>query len=51
MPLTVHRVYEDGWIVLRADGDDIVSAVFTVEGQQRPLALAVLVKGRNEAVH
>ncbi|GAB3974333.1 hypothetical protein GCM10029978_055710 [Actinoallomurus acanthiterrae] len=45
VPLRGHRVHEDGWIVLRADGDDVISAMFAIDGHPRQLALAVLIKG------
>jgi enediyne polyketide synthase len=42
-PLTVRGAYEQGWVLLRAGTDDVVSAVVDVDGQPSPVALAMLV--------
>ncbi|NDU71412.1 SDR family NAD(P)-dependent oxidoreductase [Actinomadura sp. DSM 109109] len=43
--LAVQGIYENGWVVLRAGGDDIVSVVLSVEGEAGPTAVAIPVKG------
>lgn len=43
--LAVRGVYENGWVLLQAGGDDIVSIVLSIEGEARPLAMAIPVKG------
>ncbi|MFE0023253.1 SDR family NAD(P)-dependent oxidoreductase [Amycolatopsis sp. NPDC059021] len=37
--------YDGGWLVLRAGGALVASAVFPVDGCQRPVAIAVLTEG------
>ncbi|MEU9874414.1 SDR family NAD(P)-dependent oxidoreductase [Actinomadura sp. NPDC048021] len=43
--LDVQGVYENGWVVLRAGGADIVSVVLSIEGEAGPTAMAIPVKG------
>ncbi|GAA4084673.1 SDR family NAD(P)-dependent oxidoreductase [Actinomadura miaoliensis] len=43
-PLTVDGVYEHGWVRLRAGTGSVISAVVSVEGLPRPIALAVLAR-------
>jgi enediyne polyketide synthase len=43
-PLTVRGAYEQGWVLLRAGQDDVVSAVLHIDGDTQPVAVAVLVR-------
>jgi enediyne polyketide synthase len=43
--LRVRAVYERGWISLRAGDDDVTTAVLEIEGQPRPVVVAIAVRG------
>ncbi|MDH2429182.1 type I polyketide synthase [Sphaerisporangium sp. TRM90804] len=48
-PLTVRGAFEQGWVLLRAGADDVVSAVVDVDGRPSPVAVAVLASPAREA--
>jgi enediyne polyketide synthase len=43
-PLVVQGVYEQGWVLLRAGVDCIASSVLALDGEQRPIAVAILAR-------
>jgi len=43
-PLVVQGAYEHGWVLLRAGTDGIASSVLHIDGEERPVAVAVLAR-------
>ena len=43
-PLVVQGVYEQGWVLLRAGADGIASSVLYLDGERRPIAVAILAR-------
>ncbi|MEV4285534.1 SDR family NAD(P)-dependent oxidoreductase [Nonomuraea bangladeshensis] len=44
-PLTVQGAYEQGWLLLRSGFTQLACSVLQVEGESRPIAVSVMVKG------
>jgi enediyne polyketide synthase len=43
--LRLRAAYERGWILLRAGDDDVITSVLEIEGQPRPIVVAIAMRG------
>ena len=43
-PLVVQGAYEQGWVLLRAGTDGIASSILHLDGEERPVAVAILAR-------